>query len=155
MSRHPGETAYRSAAAGGATQIGLLILVYDALAQDLHKAGQAVRGGDFVARCTLSNHGLLLLGHLQSWTEHLDSQILSASLNQFYGYLRAAVLQLQRSGTEAEFSALAQLVLETRATWQRKEQMLSEELARSVKDSPANARDTAAGRSATSFAWSA
>lgn len=115
------ETLYRQMAGEGATYIGLLLVVYDTLAEDFRRAAQAVARSEIAARCEATNHALLLLGHLESWTESLDDAILSSSLLQFYGYLRTQALQLQTATDPAGFHELAQLVGETRACWQQRE----------------------------------
>ena len=117
-----GASAYRSAAAEGASQIGLLIIAYDALARELSRAGQAVQRQDIAARCKHSNLALTLLGHLESWTGYLEDTALAASLNQFYAVVRARTLQLQSQGSSDDFDALAKLVVDTRAAWQQKEE---------------------------------
>ena len=105
----------------GATYIGLLLVVYDTLAEDLRRAGQAVENADIQARCDATNHALLLLGHLESWTASLDDATLQASLLQFYRYLRVQAMLLQTATEPAGFYELARLVGETRATWQKRE----------------------------------
>ena len=115
------ETLYRQMAGEGATYIGLLLVVYDTLAADLRRAGQAIERGDIAARCDATNHALLLLGHLESWTASLDDATLQASLRQFYSYLRSQAMLLQTASNPAEFYELARLVGETRAAWQQRE----------------------------------
>lgn len=121
MSTTQSEALYRSAAAEGATFIGLLLVVYDALASDLQSAAHAARRNDIAARCNASNHALLLLAHLESWIPSLDDPALGESLTQFYAYLRAQTLAVQASAMPEAFEELARLVSETRAIWHRKE----------------------------------
>ena len=130
MPKHYGEVAYRHAAASGATQVGLLLIVYDVLAEDLRRSGSCVRTGDVAGRCQSSNHALLLLGHLESWVEFLGEASLASALNQFYGFVRASVVRLQSKAESRDFYALADLIVETRAVWQKKEQLLLEELSK-------------------------
>ena len=115
------ETLYRRIAGEGATYIGLLLAVYDTLAADLRRAGQAVDRRDIAARCDATNHAFLLLGHLESWTDSLDDATLQASLRKFYTHLRIQALLLQANPQSEAFFELAQLVGETRAVWQRRE----------------------------------
>ncbi len=115
------ETLYRRAAAEGATYIGLLLVVYDSLAEDLRRAGEAAARNDIAARCHASNHALLLLGHLESWTNSVDDPVLQTSLGQFYAYLRSQTLTIQAKPQPEAFHELARLVSETRAAWQQKE----------------------------------
>ena len=126
------ENAYREAASGGATQIGLLVLVYDALSKDLQQAGLAVQCNDIPRRCKASNHALALLGHLDSWITYLDDPRLVLSLRHFYDFLRRRIVELQDHGTEEDFQALSTFVVETRAAWQQKELVCL----RNVADSP-------------------
>lgn len=131
------DVAYRTASASGATHIGLLLLVYDALASDFQKASGAVSRGDIAARCLYSNHALLLLGHLEEWCVLLNDESLATSLKSFYGHLRVNLLQYQTKGTPQDFSGLAIVVAETRAVWRLKEQQSAGKanLLSEVKDS--------------------
>lgn len=149
------EFAYRSAAAEGATQIGVLTLAYDGLARDLKRAAEAVGRNDIAARCKASNHALLLLGHLEDWVQYLEGPQLCASLSHFYLTLRVRILQLQESGEAEDFEALASNVLETRATWQRKEQTLLEELSKHNTGQTSSAVQSGVDRFTTATAWSA
>ena len=118
-------SAYQNATASGATQAGLLQLVYSHLAQDLLRAAEAVGVNNIEARCASSNHALLLLGHLESWLDCLEEPTLAESLRGFYRMLSNSILQLQAAPDALLFEKAAQLVLDTRAVWQLKEQRLS------------------------------
>lgn len=116
--------AYQLASAEGATQIGVLILVYDAIAADLIRAGHAVAQNNIEERCSRSKHALLLIGHLENWVHEFEDAQLSTSLLSFYTMLRSRILKLQAAPDASAFSDLASIVSETRATWQTKEQQL-------------------------------
>ncbi len=148
-------SAYRQAAASGATQIGLLLIAYDALAADLLEAGEAVRRSDIPSRCKHSNHGLLLLGHLESWVQYAESKVLAPSLNQFYRFVRDRMLNLQGGGRPEDFEELAKLVAETRAAWRLKEQKLLQEGAESEAQALSVSVESNGGYQVTSSAWSA
>ena len=124
MLRRRSELAYQAASASGATQLGLLTLVYAALANDLRLAGDSVKRGDIAARCAASNHALTLLGHLESWDFGNKDSELTRSLAGFYHHLRNQILALQTERSNTNFHALAELVLNVRSTWQQKEQEL-------------------------------
>lgn len=115
------ESFYRQIAGEGATYIGLLLVVYDTLAADLRRAGQAADRADIAARCEATNHAILLLGHLESWTDTLDDATLQASLRHFYGYIRTQTMLLQANPKAQPFFDLASLVGDTRAAWQQRE----------------------------------
>ena len=147
--------AYRTASASGATHIGLLLLVYDALASDLQRAAEALAQRDIAARCRHSNHASLLLGHLEQWCTLLDDATLATSLKSFYGHLRAQMLRLQLSGSSEEFSALAKLVAETRAVWQLKEQQVNQKRLASTEATPASDTSGLADGHEPTLRWSA
>jgi len=113
--------AYRNSAIEGASHIDILLACYDALAEDIRTAGSAASKGDFAARCRYSQRAQLLIGHLESWASVLDDSELVASLTTFYQYLRDQILRLQSCGNRDKFVALALVVCETRAVWQRKQ----------------------------------
>lgn len=138
----------------GATYIGLLLVVYDTLAEDLRRAGQAVERADIPARCDATNHAFLLLGHLESWTASLDDPTLQASLLQFYGYLRSQAMLQQTASHPDGFFDLARLVGETRAAWQKRESqhmLLAHKPATVAGSQPWADEDGAGGR----HTWSA
>jgi len=113
--------AYRSSATEGATHIDILLACYDALAEDIRLAGKSAVAGDVAARCRHSEHALLLIGHLESWISLLQDSELEVNLVTFYSYLRAEILRLQLCVESDKFMALALVVGETRATWQKKQ----------------------------------
>ena len=151
MSPYQGASGYRNAAAEGATQIGLLIIAYDALAREFSRAGDAVRRNDIVARCKHSNLALTLLGHLENWNGYLEDSSLETSLQQFYGVLRGRTLQLQAQGSSEEFDALAKIVVDTRAAWQQKEHQLSGSAPSQAKVASARVLSDDRGQGSSSF----
>jgi flagellin-specific chaperone FliS len=127
-------SAYQNAAASGATQVALLQLVYTRLAQDFLQAAQAIHRADIDARCAASKHALLLLAHLESWLPSMGDPGLVQSLTAFYQMLRASVLREQANLSATQLEACAQLILETRAAWQSKEEnLLSKTYTRSLE----------------------
>lgn len=149
------QTIYQQASASGATHIGLLTIVYDALARDLHDAGQCLKKGDIAGRCNHSNHALLLLGHLESWADCLGDTALTASLNEFYEFLRTQILRIQQDTSAETFNSLASLIAETRAAWQSKEQQLTIQRATQGSASSSPKIDSSPDRTQPSLSWSA
>lgn len=112
--------AYRSASLQHASHLDLLLAAYDALAQDLRLAGLAAETGSIAERCSRSNHALLLVGHLESWTAFLGDTALEANLAQFYTFVRNEVMKNQDTRAGDAFASLALRVCEVRAAWQQK-----------------------------------
>ena len=147
--------AYRLAAADGATYTDLVLLVYDAIAKDLLQAGQAAEQMHVEARCRHSNHALLLVGHVESWVGLLDDPKLASSLVLFHDMLRMSILQLQRSFANKEFQDLANLVCDTRAAWQQKQQNLLDRPAVGVPYGAIGFSQVSTENSPIRSAWSA
>ena len=147
------ETLYRQIAGEGASYIGVLLVVYDTLAGDLRRAGDAAERGDIAARCDATNHALLLLGHLESWAASLTETELRESLIRFYTFLRVRAITLQAAGGSIGFADLAQLVEETRAVWQHKEASVAGPSAQLDRQSPTLLFEERESSSGTS--WSA
>lgn len=114
--------AYQMAAADGATHAGMVVLVYDGIAKDLIHVARAIRENSIERRCAASEHALLLIGHLEPWIETMDDPRLAEALRGFYAMLRTRIVQMQAIAEAAGFEDLAQLVFDTRAAWQAKEQ---------------------------------
>ncbi len=155
MMRQNADAAYRSAAASGATHIGLLLLVYDALAADMRKAQEACTRRDVAERCRASNHAFNLFAHLESWTVYLDDRTLATSLNEFYAMLRSLLIKAQGQSRPQDFQALADMISATRAVWHAKENSMRAELAQKGVASLASAGQNQGERAPSSFAWSA
>lgn len=154
MPQIQGASAYRQAAAEGATQIGLLIIAYDALARELSRAGAAAERQDIAVRCKHSSLALTIVGHLESWTDYLEDPALATSLKQFYGFLRARILQMQAHSRFEDFEALVSQVMETRAAWQQKEYQLATTVPMAVLDMSGRARTGDRGPGTSSFSCS-
>lgn len=148
-------TAYMEASASGASHVGLLVLVYDALARDLRSAGEAIQRRDIAGRCAHSNHAFALLAHLENWTKYLDDPTLQESLKSFYHVVRSQLSVNQTAETPAALEALATLVTETRAAWQTKEQSLQEQKKFSVAAQGAESPSVDTGRHSPRSSWSA
>ncbi len=116
--------AYLDASASGATQVELLLIVYDAIIAALHQAAAATEAHDIARRCERTNRIMVLLGHLENWATQLDDTVLANGLVVWYQFLRAQLLQLQASGTSMAFDQLAALVCEVRTTWKEKEMLM-------------------------------
>ncbi len=129
-------SAYHFAAGAGATQAGLTQLVYTHLAQDLLHAAEAIRNGHIQVRCAASNHALMLLGHVESWSAELEDPGLAQSLRAFYTMLRICVLQSQTASDPLLLEESAQRVLEMRAVWQAKEESMRSAMCSSLAVPP-------------------
>lgn len=87
--------AYREAACMGATPVGLVVLLYDRLLQDIHRGVAALESGDIEARAAHVNHALLILQQLQGTLDFERGAETARQLDSFYSFVRGKLLEAQ------------------------------------------------------------
>lgn len=113
--------SYRKTAVEGASAIGLVIVLYDTLWGDLRRASDALRDNNVELRCHELNHAFLVLGQLESWVVQENGGVLADSLNQFYRYLRAKVMEASLGQSATTLEELMDLILHVRSAWQQRD----------------------------------
>lgn len=115
------ELMYRRTAAEGASQIGLILALYDTLTGDLQRAAAAVRESNIEQRCAELHHAFMVMGRLESWVESGSDDPLAKSLVTFYGYLRAKMMEASLKQSASMLDNLVELVVQVRSAWQQRE----------------------------------
>lgn len=112
------EATYRNCSVGGASTIGLMIALLDALVRDLRRAADAIHRDDIEGRCRELDHALLVIGQLESWADVKNGGEPARRLSVFYRYLRVKLMEasIRQSGSLLE--ALMETVLHVRSKWQ-------------------------------------
>jgi len=121
MTSNYAQLSYRRSAIQGASPIGLVIALYDALSRDLRRAAEAIRSHDIQRRCAEVNHALLVLGQLEDWIDNKRDERLAESLSQFYSYLRARMREASLKQSAQLLEDQIDLVLQVRTAWQQKD----------------------------------
>jgi flagellar biosynthetic protein FliS len=113
------DLAYRKTAAEGASGFGLLIALYDTLANNLRRAAEAERNNDIEKRGQELNHAFLVIGYLEDWLNRGPGGELATKLTAFYAKLRRNLIeaQIKRSATSLEREMAS--VLKIREFWQQ------------------------------------
>jgi flagellar protein FliS len=109
--------AYREAASLGASPVGVVVLLYDRLAQDVRAAIAAMKGNDVEARSSSVNHALLILQQLQGRLDFDAGGAAARQLDAFYSHTRAKLLEAQMRQSPDLMAAQAQAVLQLREAW--------------------------------------
>jgi flagellar protein FliS len=136
---------YRRSAIQGASPIGLLLILYDALSGDLRRAAKAIRERNIEARCDALNHAALILGQLEDWVgNHTDAR-LKESLVLFYAHLRARMMEAAVKQSAELLDAQIELVLMVRTSWQQREAASLENAGLSRHAVSADKDETSAG----------
>ncbi|HEY0794397.1 MAG TPA: flagellar export chaperone FliS [Acidisarcina sp.] len=133
---HQTELSYRRSATEGATCVGLTIALYDTLAGDLKRAAVAERSGDIEKRTREINHGLTVIGYLESWVDPANGPELAQSLKVLYGYLRGKMMEGQLKRSAEILEEQVSLILQVRGSWQQLE-LEAHPKGQSAKTSPA------------------
>ena len=116
------DLAYRKTAIRGTSGFGLLIAIFDALAEDLRRAAQAERNDDIEKRCHAANHAVYIIGFLEDRLLHGDGGPLADQLRAFYRTLRRKLLQAQIERSADQLEELMIAVLKIREAWQKADQ---------------------------------
>ena len=112
------EATYRNCSVGGASAIGLMIALFDALVRDLRRAAEAIHRGDIEARCRELDHALLVIGQMESWVDVKNGGEPARQLSVFYRYLRAKLMEASIRQSVSLLEAQMETVLHVRSKWQ-------------------------------------
>ena len=108
---------YQSSAIQGATPIELVILLYDAVIQDLGRALAAMRSGEIERRTTEVGHALLVLQQLQGTLDFERGGSAARQFEQFYNLVRAKILEAQMRGSAELLREQFRYLSEVRECW--------------------------------------
>jgi len=108
---------YQSSAIQGATPIELVILLYDAVIQDLGRALAAMRSGEIERRTTEVGHALLVLQQLQGTLDFERGGSAARQFEQFYNLVRAKLLEAQMRGSPELLREQLCYLSEVRECW--------------------------------------
>jgi flagellar protein FliS len=89
------QLSYREAAVRGASPVGLVVLLYEQVIEDLRRALAAFARGDIEARTREINHALLVIGHLQATLDKNSGGQVAVDLERFYQQVCAGLVQAQ------------------------------------------------------------
>jgi len=109
--------AYCEAASIGATPVGIVVLLYDRLAQDIHHAAVAMKSSDVEARGLHVNHALLILQQLQGRLDFAVGGTAARQLDAFYSVIRGKLIEAQIRQSPELLLAQAQAIAQVREGW--------------------------------------
>lgn len=117
MIRADRERTYQDCSVGGATPIGLLVALFDRLANDLRRAANAIRVGDIETRCSEINHALIIVGQLESWVDVQNGGFPALQISKFYAQLRSAMVQASIMQSAEILDMSIESILRIRSSW--------------------------------------
>src|SRR5262249_48117018 len=86
-------SAYRQNAIQGASPVGLVVALYDAVLRDFRLAMEAMDRGDVELRVHELNHALTVIAHLKSVLNHQSGGEAAARFDNFYEVARGMILK--------------------------------------------------------------
>jgi len=118
--------AYRESASIGATPVGVVVLLYDRLAQDVHAAIAAMKSNDVEGRSLSINHALLILQQLQGRLDFSAGGAPARQLDAFYSHIRGKLLEAQIRRSPELLLTQAQVITQVRESWAEAERSTSQ-----------------------------
>lgn len=107
--------AYRELAVGGASPVGLIVILYEEVIRCLRRSLDAVQRQQIERRTRELSHAMIVIGHLQSVLDFEKGGQVARSLSNFYNSSRAKILECSGPNAAqiletlaAEFSGIAE-----------------------------------------------
>ncbi|HTZ96949.1 MAG TPA: flagellar export chaperone FliS [Terriglobales bacterium] len=110
-------TLYRENAVRGASRVGLVVLLYEQIIEDLRCAAQAMEARQIEVRTRYINHAILILGHLQSTLDMEQGGKVAQNLEHLYKVLRAQLVQAHAHASKEILQTLIENLLSLRDAW--------------------------------------
>ncbi len=108
---------YREAAVRNASQVGLVVIMYDMIIEDLHRAIEAVRNNNVEKRANETRHMLAVLEQLQGTLDMDNGGEAAVNMDRLYSIARAKLLEANIKNSVAVLEELRSLFTELRAAW--------------------------------------
>jgi flagellar protein FliS len=145
------QLSYREAAVRGASPVGLVILLYEQMIEDLRRALAAFQRGDVETRTREINHAILVIGHLQATLDKNQGGQVAVNLERFYSQVRTGLVQAQCQQSAAVLEQQISHLMLVREAWCKAER------AGTVKPGTASGTTQAAAKGASPSAggWNA
>jgi len=116
------ELSYRRAAIENAGSVGLVIILYDLLIDDLRQAMNAVEKRDIEARSNAIKHGFLVLQQLEGSLDWENGGEAAKWLANFYAVMRCKILEAHMKVSSQILSEQVALLLDVRRAWEQVDQ---------------------------------
>ena len=113
------ELSYRKAAIQNASAVGLVVILYDMLIDDLRSVIEAIEQRNVEQRAADLKHGFLVLQQLEGALDMEKGGEAARNLSRFYSVMRAKLLEAHFKGSTEIFRRQIELLLDVRGAWQQ------------------------------------
>jgi flagellar secretion chaperone FliS len=139
MNTQDSASAYQQFRAIGASPVGQVVALYDAILRDLHRAVQAIRAGRVEERVAAVNHALLVVSELQGVLDFERGGEPARNLDNFYKVVRNLILKGSMAGSAEDVQKVVEMVARIRAAWAKVETKVPNANTGQVEPGPAGA----------------
>ena len=141
--------AYRQGEARGSKNpVRLVVLLYEQVIQDLHRAVASIACGDVEGRTRELDHALLVIGQLRATLDLARGEEVGSNLDRFYGLMLSNLIEAQVKGSGEILEQQIEHFLSLREAW------LEVEQANSVRKVPEKATTESAAEALPHTDWS-
>lgn len=113
------ELSYRRAAVQNASSVGLIIILYDLLIDDLRQAISAIEKRDIEARSKAIKHGFLVLQQLEGSLDKENGAEAAKYLAKFYAAMRCRIFEAHTKASPEILNEQVLRLLDLRQAWQQ------------------------------------
>jgi flagellar secretion chaperone FliS len=118
--------SYREEAVQGATPLGLVVLLFEQMIEDVRKALGALHTGQIEARAQAVNHAVLVLGQLQSTLDFERGGEVARALDLFYNQIRSGLCAAHAEQSAKQLQDQMEHLMLIREAWAAAEQRTGE-----------------------------
>lgn len=119
MNRTQAELNYLRNAAQNASQVGLVILLFDLLISDLQRAISSLQKGEVEKRSAEIKHAFLVLQQLEGSLNMEDGSDAAEHFSRFYSFIRSKILEAHIKMSPEILKQQIELILSVRQAWQQ------------------------------------
>lgn len=113
------DLSYRRAAVENASPVGLIVILYDLLINDLRQAIEAIANQDIEARSEAIKHAFLVLQQLEGSLDRENGGEAAQNLSKFYTVMRARIFEAHIKINAEILNEQVTLLLDVRQTWEK------------------------------------
>jgi len=119
--------SYRQTAARGATPLGQVVALYDAVLRDFFRALAALKAGNVAERVEHLNHAISVIGYLANVLDHEQGGKVARQLAGVYTASIGMIVQANAKASTAAIDELIEIYGDLRQAWYQAEQKLAEQ----------------------------
>ena len=109
--------AYQEAAISGASNVELVLMMYDMIIEDLDRTIKAAADKDIDTRTTETKHVLAVLEQLQGTLDMTNGGAAAVNMDHLYSVTRGKLLEASIKNSTALFRELREIFVELKAAW--------------------------------------